>query len=301
MGELFTSDRLQIKPHQESYFREEIFVSEFDAQRAGLSATEQPFCIFAIEALIPDLPDQEFAVRLVVKPNLEPGAILMNQHFLDSAGFSVDDMRPWTIKSASNIVPIREAVIELTVEQGNIEREIRNLQRRNLFVNRCLLIQPNQTITDLKLSMDRGYFNFRSIQPAPETIRSNSILFFDKNTSLNLFVPHRKSGVDMVIVVDASGSMNLCDYVGTDGRPRTRLQGVREALEILLQRRLTSGSRVSSIAIVVFGANTQMLYPPDCAMVELKSQAQVQDMQRSIRDLSEMGLQRRGVDPFVRG
>jgi Mg-chelatase subunit ChlD len=140
------------------------------------------------------------------------------------------------------------------------------------------------------------YFKFRSIQHTPATIRSKSILVFDKNTSLNLFVPHRKSGVDMVIVVDASGSMDLRDYVGSDGHPRTRLQGVREALEILLQRRLTSGSRVSSIAIVVFGANTQMLYPSHCAMVELKSSDQVMDMQRSIRDLSEMGLQRRGVD-----
>jgi len=299
MNELLTSDRFRLKPQPVPYFREEIFVSAPDARRAGLSDTGQ-FCVFSIQPLFPGPPEQEFAIHVTVDPSLEPGAVLVNQNFLDSTGFHPEDERFWAIKPAPAVVPVREAVIELVVEQGNIDREINNLQRerRDLFLQRCLLIEPGQPVSDLSLPMlGRGYFNFRSIQPAPEAIRSKSILVFDENTTLNLFVPHRKSGVDMVIVVDASGSMDLCDYVDASGRARSRIEGVRGALETLLQRRLASGSRVSRIAVVLFGANTRMLYPlQDVMMVELESETQIEEMRESIRYLNQVGLERLRVD-----
>jgi Mg-chelatase subunit ChlD len=299
MDEFFASDRFRLKPQSMPQFREEAFVSTLDARRAGLSETGQ-FCIFAIQPLFPGPPEQEFAVHVAVDPGLEPGSVLVNQNFLDSTGFRPEDERFWSIKPAPSVLPVREAVIELVVEQDNINREISSLrqQRRDLFSQRCLLVEPGQSITDLSLPvLDRGYFNFRSTQPAPEAVRSKSVLVFDENTTLNLFVPHRKSGVDMVIVVDASGSMDLCDYIDASGRARSRIEGVKVALETLLQRRLASGSRVSRIAAVLFGANTRMLYPlHDVIMVELESEAQVKEMQESTRNLNQVGLERLQVD-----
>jgi len=299
MDELLTSDQFQLKSQSVPYFREEVFVSSSDAHRIGLSDSGQ-FCIFSIQPLFPGPREQEFAVHVAVDPSLEPGAMLVNQNFLDSTGFRPEDERFWAIKSAPAVVPLREAVLELVVEQDNIDREIKSLrgERSNLFLQRCLLIEPGQSVSALSLSMlGRGYFNLRSIQPTPETIRYKSVLVFDDNTTLNLFVPHRKSGVDMVIVIDASGSMDLCDYVDATGRARSRIEGVRVALDILLQRRLASGSRVSRIAGVLFGANTRMLYPlHDVIMVELESEAQVEEMRESTRSLNQVGLERLQVD-----
>jgi len=299
MDELFASDRFQLRLQPAPYFREEILVSAPDARRAGLRETGQ-FCIFAIQPLFPGPPEQEFAVRVVIDSSLEPGAVLVNQNFLDSTGFRPEDERFWSIKPAPAVVPVREAVIELVVERGNIDREISELRRarRDIFLQRCLLVEPGQSASDLSLPvLGRGYFNFRSIQPAPETIYSKSILVLDDDTTLNLFVPHRRSGVDMVIVVDASGSMDLCDYVDASGRARSRIEGVKTALEALLQRRLASGSRVSRIAIVLFGANTRMLYPlHDAMMIELEEKAQVEEMRESLHYLNQIGLERLQVD-----
>lgn len=299
MDELFTSDRFQLKSQTAPFFREEIFISALDARRVGLNDSGQ-FGIFAIQPLFPGPRDQEFAVRVAVDSNLEPGALLINQNFLASTGFQIDDERIWSIRRAPAVTTIEEAVIELVVEQGRIDREISSLrgQRRDLFSHRCLLADPNQAINELSLPVQgRGYFNFRSIRPSPTESRAKSILIFDDSTTLNLFVPHRRSGVDMVIVVDASGSMDLRDYVGTDGRARSRIEGVKTALDILLQRRLAAGSRVSRIAIVLFGNNTRMLYPlHDTIMVELISESQIIEMQESTRHLSQLGLDRLRVD-----
>jgi hypothetical protein len=300
MDTLFSSEQFKIRPQPAQYFREELFISMPDARRLGVSDSGQ-FGILSIEPLFPGPPEEHFAVRIAIDHSVEPSTMYVNQNFLDNMGFRPNEDRFWSVRSAPAILAVKEVVIELVVEQGNVDREINSLRReqRNLFVNRCVLVEPGSTVKSLSLPMiGRGYFNFRSIEPAPETLWSSTLLVFDERTTINLFVPHRKGGVDMVILVDASNSMDLSDYVGADNRVRSRLEGVRVALEALFQRRLASGSRVSRIATVVFGANTQMLYPQQQggAMVELRNEALIEDIRASTRNLSPFGLQRLSVD-----
>lgn len=298
MDEFFISERFHLKPKSVPYFREELFVSAPDARTVGLSAGQ--YCILSIDPLFPGPPAQEFAVHVAVDSGMEPGAIFANQNFLDAVGFRPEEERFWSIRRAPSLVPVREAVFEVMVEQGHMDSEIQSLrhQKQELFSKRCLLIEPGRPLAELSLPMlNRGYFNLRSIQPSSQDIRSRSILVFDDNTTLNLFVPHRRSGVDMVIVVDASGSMDLCDYVATDGRARTRIEGVRNAMDVLLQRRLASGSRVSKVAAVLFGNNTRMLYPlHETKMIELRDTSSLAGMRDSIKHLSQIGLERLQVD-----
>ncbi|MCX6580009.1 MAG: caspase family protein [Candidatus Aminicenantes bacterium] len=299
LEEYFTSDRFRVEPRESVHLCEEIFVSIFDAQQAGLNELGE-FCLFSILSLCPSFPDEEYSVKLEGDKNMEPGAMHVNREFLDHIGYIANERRFWSIKRATSIVPVQEVVIELVVEQSNVNLEIENFrqQRKDLFLQRCILIKPGQEENDLNLPVkNRAYFNLRSLQPPPGLITAKSVLVFDENTMINLFVPHRKSGVDMVIVIDASGSMDLCDYVGVDGRAHSRLEGIKTALEILLQRRLKSGSRLSSIAAIVFGQNTRMLYPrQDGAMEELKTEIQITEMRDSIRDLSHLGLERLKVE-----
>ncbi|MCX6580008.1 MAG: VWA domain-containing protein [Candidatus Aminicenantes bacterium] len=299
MSEFFTSEKYRLIPKEVPWYREEIYISTLEAQQAGLNDSGQ-FCLFAIQPLFPGPPDEEYAVHVAVDRHMEPGEVLANREFLEHIGYRPDEGRFWSIKRAPSVVAVQEVVIELVMEQSNVNREIENLrqQRKDLFSQRCILIKPGQRESDLNLPVkDRAYFNLRSLQPPPEVIKTKSVLVLDENTTINLFVPHRKSGVDMVIVVDGSGSMDLCDYLGSDSRAHSRLEGVKTAMETLLQRRLKSGSRVSSIAAIVFGQNTRMLYPrQEGAMEELKNEIQITGMRDSIRDLSRPGLERLKVE-----
>lgn len=299
MDELFASDRFRLQPEISPLYREELFISPSDARVAGISEEGQ-FGLLAIQPLFPGPQEQEFAVRIAVDRAIEPGTVRVNLGFLDSAGLRPDDERFWLVRRAPVVLPVQETVIESVTEQDHISREIENLrrQRRELLVGRCLLVEPGQTVKNLALPMsNRGYFNFRAISPALDALRSRAVLVFDENTRLNLFVPHRKGAVDMVILIDGSGSMDHQDYVGQDGRPHSRLEGVRDALDTLFQRRLMSGTRVSRIAAVVFGGDTQMLYPLQKAeMVELRQETQLTAMRASVRDLSRIGLERLRVD-----
>jgi hypothetical protein len=299
MDELFTSDRFRLQPDMSPFYREELSVSPSDAQAVGISEGGQ-FALLAIQPLFPGPLEQEFAVRVVINPAVGQGTLRINSGFLDSTGLRPDDERLWLIRSAPNVLSVQEALIESVVEQDHISREIESLrrQRRELLVGRCLLVEPGQTVKSLALPLSgRGYFNFRAILPPLNTVSTKAVLVFNENTRWNLFVPHRKGAVDIVILVDGSGSMDLEDYVGRDDRPHARIEGVRDALEILFHRRLISGTRLSRIAVAVFGGDTKMLYPLQKAeMVELRQETQLATMRSSVRDLSRIGLERLGVD-----
>jgi hypothetical protein len=295
MTELFISSKFQLIPRNDIYLREEIFVSSQDAQKAGLRSGEQ-FCIFGIQPLFPGPQETEFAARVIVSPEITPGTVQINQHFLADTGFQQDDERVWFIRSSPSIIPIQRVVIEHPLNQDFVDREINDLRfkRSDFFVKRCMFVEPGNTDLTLRV-LGRASFYFRDIQPAPTTLREKSILVFDESTQLNLFIPHRKSGVDIVIVVDGSGSMDIDDFV-YDGRRRARLDGVKLALDLLFQVKLVSGSRVSSIAAVAFGKNAKMLYPFEVEMRKVTDESQLGLIRESIKHVNGAGLTKIGVD-----
>jgi Mg-chelatase subunit ChlD len=297
MAELFSSSSVQLIARNVDIFREEIYVSNQDARKAGLRESEQ-YCIFGIQPLMPGPKDEEYAARVIVSSEVSPGTVEINHHFLSDTGFQPNDERFWFISSAPSILSVQQVVIEHPLDQGFVDREINNLrfQRPELFVNRCMLINPGSDIKDLTLRMlGRASFYFRDIQPAIKNLREKTILVFDESTQIKLFIPHRKSGVDMVVVVDGSGSMGIEDFV-YDGRRRSRVEGVKTALELLFQVKLVSGSRVSSIAAIVFGKNAKMLYPLEVEMQKLTDENQLGKIRESIRLINDAGLAKIGVD-----
>jgi hypothetical protein len=272
-------------------------VSSQDAQKTGLRSSEQ-FCIFGIQPLYPGPKESEFAARVIVSAEVTPGTIQINQHFLADTGFQPDDERVWFIRNSPSITPIHKVVIEHPLNQDFVDREINDLRfkRSDFFVKRCILVEPGKDSKDLTLRMlGRASFYFRDIQPPLATLRDKSILVFEESTQINLFIPHRKSGVDIVVVVDGSGSMDTDDFV-YDSRRKTRLDGVKLALDLLFQVKLVSGSRVSSIAAVAFGKNAAMLYPFEIEMRKLVDETQIGSIRECIKHLNKTGLVKLGID-----
>jgi hypothetical protein len=293
MPALITSRDAVLKPAQSAEYREDITFSSVDAARHRIRAGD--YAILKSTHVVPDVPGRQYAVRLMVGDAGEarPNTLMVNSSFFDELQFGLG--QEWELHGADHYQPIQSLALEPSVEQERLKEDLRRFYRA-MFIGRCLLVQPGQTISDLSLRVaEQAYFNIHDIVPLPGVIRETTILGIEDRTEINLFVPHRKGGIDMVIVVDASGSMDLRDYIDRRGECLMRIQGARRALETLLEQRLYSGSRVSRFALVAFGKDARVIYPPDREdMVELSSY-DVEAMRREIPNLTRR-VNRDGTD-----
>jgi hypothetical protein len=296
---LFSHEPFTVSVLPAPFYREEMYISLLDARRYGIRERSTA-AILSIQPLTLDKATQNTAVRLLIDETVPADTIRVNQPFAESIGLSAHDRRPWYVRLSGSIVPVKEIVFELRVERGKVADEIKDLRRQrfDLFFQRCLLVEHTASLHDLSLPISgRGSFNIYALQPELSTVKADTLLLLDEHTTIQLLVPHGKSGVDMVILVDASGSMDVKDYVGPDHRPHKRLDGVLAALETLIQRRLVVGSRISRLAIVVFAGNAVMLYPGHFAMEEMNKLEKLPEIRQQLkRRLNPSGLRQLKVD-----
>lgn len=284
----FHSRQYKISPRTAGFFREEIYLSQSDAQLKGFSGNND-FALLLLESELPGEPEKQYAVRLRVEANMPTGQMQVNQHFASHIGLRQNASRFWAIKRAPQIVPLRKVVLEPDAELDDIEQEcdVLRYRRDDFFTQRCLFVKKNVDLDALSLYVaEKGYFRLRSIEPDLQTIQSDTILVFNGQTQLELFVPLRKKAVDMVILVDVSTSMDFCDYVDANNHVGSRLMGVQKALQALFERRLAAESRVSNIAILVFSSEIAALFPPkSLSMTEVKQDTRP-ELQRSLKMLN---------------
>lgn len=299
---MISSDDIAYVEHPSRYIREEMRFSPIDAMRFGVSS-EGEYCLFAFDPRYPGPEYEARAIRLIVDARLPSGKVAINAHFLRETGLASNPRQRWWIKRGSPVIALAEALLEVRLERGDIHNqrdmesqleELRN-NRDRLLLNRCLLIDNHRSIERIPVPIGEGVcFDLLTTIPPLARQPEDTILVLTKDTKLRLLVPHRKSGADMVIVVDASKSMDEQDYIN-NGQPRSRLEGVRQALDILLQSRSDAGSRVSRLAILVFGRNVQMFHPRRPEMVEVQQQ-QLGEIRDRLTILNEGGLRTLQVD-----
>lgn len=284
MSALLTSRDAVLRPAPAQDYREEVVFSASDAARYGVGSYRHG--ILRTTHLIPDVPGREYAVRFVIGVGGEtpPNTLLVNSLFYEELRFTLG--QEWSLSRADRYQPIRSLALEPSLEQERLRDDLRRLQRK-AFVGRCLLAQPGAKVADLSLRLaEQAYFNVHDIAPWPERLSGPTVFGIEEGTEVNIFVPHRKGGIDMVIVVDASNSMDVMDYVDRTGSVQTRIQGARRALGALLQRRMHEGGRVSRLALVAFGKDARLVYPlAGDGMAELTS-LDVDAMRREVPNLA---------------
>jgi hypothetical protein len=293
-GALFTSSDVDVTALPSEYYREECLIAISDARRWGI-ADNSLYVILSLQTLSVDKPIQQIPVHLRAVDHVKSGSLKINQQFGESIGLLSQSKRFWSVCKAKDIVPLKEIVFELRVERTRVDEEIRELRGhyQDIFLYRPLLREGGASLRDLSFHVHGlGYFNVHAIQPSLHTCKPETLLLLDDKTTVQLLVPHYKSAVDMVILVDVSGSMTIEDYVGDDGLPHSRLDGVKLALETLIERCLLSGGcRVSRLAILAFGSTTAMLYPLRPVMEELNSVEKIKQIRIALRqNLSDDGL-----------
>jgi Mg-chelatase subunit ChlD len=293
---MLCSDDINYIEHQSPYLREEMRFASIDAMRFGVRS-EGEYGLFAFDPPSPGPEYEARAIRLIVDPTLPAGKVAINSHFLRETGLAAISRRSWWVRRGVQVVPLREALLEVQLERGEIEEQLRNLRdnQDKLLLNRCLLAaRPSLAMED-----GRG-FDFLTMTPSAAHLSDDTVLVITKETKLRLLVPHRKSGADMVIVIDASKSMDELDYMNNDNQFRSRLEGVRQALNILLQSRSDAGNRIARLAILVFGRNVQMFHPRQPEMVEVQERQldEIRDQLHILNDggLGTLNLDRTGTD-----
>jgi hypothetical protein len=242
-----------------------------------------------------DQPAQQVALRLLVDEHAQPGRLHFNQSFAEDLGLLPHGKRSWSLYKAQKVMPLREISFELRVERLKVDREISTLREdcQGLFFERPLLVEQNASLASLSLQVSGlGYFHIHALEPRLPSPVTETLLVLNEHTSITLVVPHQKSAVDMVVLVDVSGSMTIKDYIGEDDLPHSRLEGVQLALQTLLERSLlTSDCRVSRLAILVFGNTTAMLYPTLPVIREINSAEKARELRQAIEQkLSSVGL-----------
>jgi hypothetical protein len=144
-----------------------------------------------------------------------------------------------------------EICLEVQLE-SQLDQIVEQLNRSNDLAGQLLWIPPNAGL----------------LNPTPGP---NTVLEITPETRVTVFAPGIKTGVDIVILADCSGSMSLEDLTDIgDGLPATsgftgllnrltnstrtipRMEALRRAVNQLLDMRLRQSGRVSRIAIVSF-------------------------------------------------
>jgi hypothetical protein len=297
---LFTHNDIELMAWPSDYYREDCLIAVSDARRLGISEN-MLYAVLSIQTLSLDKPVQQVAIRLLVDEYVKPGFLHINQQLGENIGLLSHGGRFWFICKAQDIIRLKEIVFELRVERAKVDHEISTLHEhyRDTFVHRPLLLEHSSSLHNLSFHVHGlGYFNVHAIKPSLHDYKPGTLLLLDDKTTVQLLVPHQKSAVDMVILVDVSGSMTITDYVGDDDLPHSRLDGVQLALERLLERCLLSGgSRVSRLAILVFGNTAAMLYPSRPIMEELNNVEKIKHILPILQQkLSPGGLRALQVD-----
>src|SRR5205807_2054840 len=142
----------KIPPRPASSFREEIYLSQTDAQPKGFSGSNS-FALLLLESELPGEPEKQYAVRLRIESNIPSGQIHVNHYFPSHICLKLNNSRSWAIKRAAQIVPLQKVVLEPDAALSDIEQECDILrQRRDDFcTHRCLFVKKNIDLESLSL------------------------------------------------------------------------------------------------------------------------------------------------------
>ncbi|MGV9814142.1 VWA domain-containing protein [Streptomyces cellulosae] len=226
------------------------------------------------------------AVEVVPLDDVPSGVLAIPDDLAQTTGFAgAEETAMWRL-DAVPVVEARSMRLESSTERS-LDDTARDLAEAGL-VGRALWISHDQH--ELWLDVDSVPFR---VQRYDAEGRDGVILKIGERTAVDLFVPGARSGVDIVILADCSGSMG-CDDIASVGeyaaarrpavrdwrtfvgsRSRTaqagmsRMRALQDALQHLLDVRLQVSGRVSRIALVEFTHGTRQVFPRQGGMSEV--------------------------------
>ncbi|MET7848695.1 vWA domain-containing protein [Streptomyces avermitilis] len=226
------------------------------------------------------------AVEVVPLDDVPSGVLAIPDDLAQRTDFAgAEETATWRLDAAP-VVEARSVRLESSTERS-LDDTARDLGEAGL-VGRVLWIPRDPK--ELWLDIDSVPFR---VQQYDAGGRDAVILRIGAHTAVDLFVPGARSGVDIVILADCSGSMGCDDitavgeyaaarrpavrdwrtFVGSRSRTAqtgvSRMRTLQDALQHLLDVRLQVSGRVSRIALMEFTHGTRQIFPRQGGMSEV--------------------------------
>lgn len=206
-------------------------------------------------------------VRLMPIEQVPPGALAFGADLAAKLGIGNEENVPWRLLAGGlNHAVATEICLEVQVET-QLDQIVEQLNHSQDLAGQLLWRPPDAGLESLWLEVSGTPYRVRQLSPS---LAPNTVLEITHGTRVTVFAPGIKTGVDIVILADCSGSMSLDDltdisdaspasggFGGLLGRSPTartipRVEALRRALNQLLEMRLRHSGRVSRIALVSF-------------------------------------------------
>jgi hypothetical protein len=221
---------------------------------------------------------QRLGVELFSRPELPSGVIavgadLAARHGLDDPGAR------WELTARPAQVPARLTLEPMT--DGDLQETSRALLNAADLAGRVVFADPGESTW---LTVGDVPFRLREAT-GPDGGELTGLLRVGRDTDLMLYARSGRTGTDIVVLADCSGSMSIDDVppvTGEDpyswrarqpGRSATmrRSEAQRQALLRLLDSRLSTSGRVSRIALVRFTTESSVVFPAGAGMAEMSA------------------------------
>ena len=198
----------------------------------------------------------------------------------------------WTLDRADT-VPVRAFTVELPVER-DLAEAAQDIARAGL-AGELLWIPADGG--EMSLTIGDLPHRIRSVDAG----RTGVIGRITRDTQVEVYASAVRAGVDIVILADCSGSMEMDDLpagAGRQSRPApgkhwiTRMEALQRSLGDLLSVRLQMSGRVSRLALVQFNHRTRQLFPPGGGMAQLDGSSPPRDIdefRKSVKELRSSG------------
>lgn len=203
-------------------------------------------------------------VRIVPVPRLSAGTVAISDDLADDLGMRGDSIR-WQLNqehAQQASVLVLESLTEGRLKElADLLTGARNLSGQVFFLDEggvAAWVYPDGTPFRVRSACDAHGRALRGLVQV------------GSDTRMDLIAPGHRTGVDIVILADCSGSMRLDDIEQrAGGRYVTRMEALKRALARMIDIRAHTAGRVSRIALVAFADYVRCVFPPQDGMVEL--------------------------------
>lgn len=212
-----------------------------------------------------DVRRRRIPLSVIADDSIPVNSMVMSQTLLQELDMDGENAPEWDLNMIDySLRQVEELHLELMVE-ASMEDAVRKLRESPHLTGR-LIWEADQRDGEYWLEISGLPYRVTHLSPVIDS--SREILQITEQTSISLYSSGSKTGMDIVILADQSGSMDWEDLSDTsdmllaNGKGNIkRIEAVRRSLNQLLETRLRVAGRVSRLALLGFTTKTHDRFP----------------------------------------
>ncbi|MFF7903878.1 VWA domain-containing protein [Streptomyces sp. NPDC088817] len=236
-------------------------------------------------------PARSVAVRLVPAPGVPADVVVAPAALVQEHRLTPDE--GWELVSADALTP---AVLELELPSGPSLDEATTILREAPLLCGHVFAHGLEALPDAWVDASGTLFRVRqALDQGGQVLRG--LLRIGAETRLTLFAPGERSGVDIVVLADCSGSMSIDDIPAAArdqgkwlGRLRSgsadstisRMNALKDALGAMIDARTRYDGVGTRFALVRFDHDQEPVFPARWGMEEVSDAHSVQQLRGAV-------------------